>query len=106
MTDAGDRPLAKRGRPSPIDSAFEEHRNTIARLWSTENRPLPDVIQLMQVECGFSATYASHTDQLVDVTHIEQTKTIQAAPESLGSPEEHSEKRNSSFGPPQDTSRY
>ncbi|PVH70051.1 hypothetical protein DL98DRAFT_661359 [Cadophora sp. DSE1049] len=64
MDDPGDPLTAKRGRPSQVDSAFEEHRKTIMRLWHAENQKLPDVIQLMKTQHGFSATPKQYKKRL------------------------------------------
>ncbi|KAG9231522.1 hypothetical protein BJ875DRAFT_444025 [Amylocarpus encephaloides] len=64
MDDPGDPLTAKRGRPSLVDSAFEEHRKTITRLWHAENQKLPNVIQLMKRQHGFSATRKQYKKRL------------------------------------------
>lgn len=64
MDDPAELSTAKRGRPSLVELAFDEHRKEITKLYHTENRKLSDVIQLMKTQHDFSATYASHADHL------------------------------------------
>jgi len=62
MAHPATRPEARRGRPSLVDAAFQQHRHTITALYCDENKSLPDVMELMRNEYGFSATYVSLPD--------------------------------------------
>jgi hypothetical protein len=38
------------------EEEWNRHRDDIARLYLTENRPLKEVQQIMEAKCGFRAT--------------------------------------------------
>ncbi|KAH7309284.1 hypothetical protein BKA65DRAFT_559492 [Rhexocercosporidium sp. MPI-PUGE-AT-0058] len=64
MDDPAESSTAERGRPSLANSAFEEHRSIITRLYYMKGCTLPDVIQIMKMRHGFSATTKQYKDRL------------------------------------------
>jgi hypothetical protein len=51
-------PMASSSRGRPVSAEdWEKNRETISQLYSTENKPLEEVMNVMELQYGFKATY-------------------------------------------------